>query len=326
MTTSTDPGQQLALARAIEAAAEIAKNTPLFYSESPPPILNETRNTSNDAPPLNGTTSKRKMMNDKHFALKENEGDAEKRLARSRQRNREHARRTRLRKKKQLEALQVKVKSLEQEGRALKQSIEECSIASILVGLSSGTQDVASLLDLEEEEEHPPEQHHQSVRVTRVGKRKRFVVENGPVQQPLKLKCDGGKTTLIGGEKTHINWKSGVYSDENGVQHKLTPLQLESLRRERNRMHAKMTRDRKKSFISSVEQTIVQLERDNERMRNVLTKVAELTGSESVTPVDSPKLVPIDTPDIQDEDAADTTSLASKLHDHLHNSFNLSAS
>jgi hypothetical protein len=169
-------------------------------------------------------------MNDKHFALKENEGDAEKRLARSRQRNREHARRTRLRKKKQLEALQVKVKSLEQEGRALKQSIEECSIASILVGLSSGTQDVASLLDLEEEEEHPPEQHHQAVRVTRVGKRKRFVVENGPVQQPLKLKCDGGKTTLIGGEKTHINWKSGVYSDENGVQHKLTPLQLESLR------------------------------------------------------------------------------------------------
>ena len=91
-------------------------------------------------------------------------------------------------------------------------------------------------------------------------------------------------------------------------------------------MHAKMTRDRKKSFISSVEKTIVQLERDNERMRNVLTKVAELTGSESVTPVDSPKLVPIDTPDIQDEEAADITSLASKLHDHLHNSFNLSAS
>jgi hypothetical protein len=93
-------------------------------------------------------------------------------------------------------------------------------------------------------------------------------------------------------------------------------------------MHAKMTRDRKKSFISSVEQTIVQLERDNERMRNVLTKVAEMTGSESVTPVDSPKLVPIDTPDIQDEEAAsaDTTSLASKLHEHLHNSFNLAAS
>jgi hypothetical protein len=68
-----------------------------------------------------------------------------------------------------------------------------------------------------------------SVKVTQVGKRKRFVVENGPVQQLLKLQFEGGKTTLIGWEKTHINWKSGVYSDENGVQHELTPLQLESL-------------------------------------------------------------------------------------------------
>lgn len=89
-----------------------------------------------------------------------------------------------------------------------------------------------------------------------------------------------------------------------------------------------MTRDRKKSFVSSVVQTIVQLERDNERMRNVLTKVAELTGSETVTPVGSPKLVPINTPDIQDEVVSADTSLAlaSKLNDHLHNSFNLSAS
>jgi hypothetical protein len=58
-----------------------------------------------------------------------------------------------------------------------------------------------------------------------------------------------------------------------------------------------MTRDRKKSFISPVEQTIVQLERDNQQMRNIWTKVADLTGSESVTPVGSPKLVPINTPD-----------------------------
>lgn len=226
MASLSDPGQQLALARAIEAAAEIAKNAPaLFYSEPP---LNETQNQSNDAPTSNGTTNKRNM-NAKHFSLKENDGDAEKRLARSRQRNREHARRTRLRKKAQLEALQVKAKSLQEEGRALKQSIEDCSIASILVGLSSGTQQTASLLDLEGEEE-PSAEQHPSVKVTHVGKRKRFVVENGPVQQPLKLQCKGGKTELIGGEKTHINWKRGVYSDENGEQHQLTPLELESLR------------------------------------------------------------------------------------------------
>ena len=59
--------------------------------------------------------------------------------------------------------------------------------------------------------------------------------------QPLKIKIDG-KPTLIGGGKTHINWKSGVYIDENGTHRQLTLEQLEALRRERNRMHAKMTR------------------------------------------------------------------------------------
>ena len=41
-------------------------------------------------------------------------------------------------------------------------------------------------------------------------------------------------------------------------------------RRERNRMHAKMTRDRKKSFITCVEKTIAQLEKDNQKMRDTL--------------------------------------------------------
>lgn len=84
-------------------------------------------------------------------------------------------------------------------------------------------------------------------------------------------------------------------------------------------MHAKMTRDRKKSFISSIQETIVRLERDNTRMRDVLTKVADMTGSESVTPVDSPKLMPIDTPDIHEE--CEDEDLASELNEHP---FNLS--
>ena len=35
-------------------------------------------------------------------------------------------------------------------------------------------------------------------------------------------------------------------------------------------MHAKMTRDRKKNFISCVEKTIAQLERENQKMRETL--------------------------------------------------------
>jgi hypothetical protein len=82
------------------------------------------------------------------------------------------------------------------------------------------------------------------------GKRKRFVSDASSSSstcdqrcpsQPLKIKING-KPTLIGGGRTHINWKSGVYVDENGTHRQLTHDQLEALRRERNRMHAKMTR------------------------------------------------------------------------------------
>jgi len=57
--------------------------------------------------------------------------------------------------------------------------------------------------------------------------------------------------------------------------------------RERNRMHAKMTRDRKKLFISSIEKTIADLEEHNKRMRGILAKQA-LRHSGCVTPDLSP--------------------------------------
>jgi hypothetical protein len=156
------------------------------------------------------------------------EEDSERRMARSRERNREHARRTRLRKKAQLQVLQSKVKELQAKSQVLKQSLEECSIASILVGLSSGNQNcpIESLL-LEATKAEGPDI------VKLVGsKRKRFVSEDmteKPTAQPLRINING-ETTLIGGGRTNINWKSGVYSDGSGAQRQLTQGQLEGLR------------------------------------------------------------------------------------------------
>ncbi len=48
-------------------------------------------------------------------------------------------------------------------------------------------------------------------------------------------------------------------------------------------MHAKMTRDRKKLFITSVEKTISDLEEHNKLMRDILAKQA-LRHSACVTP------------------------------------------
>lgn len=211
--------------------------------------------------------------------------DAEQRLARSRDRNREHARRTRLRKKQQLEALQKRVKELQEESKLLKQTIEECSIASILLGLSSGdSTDTDDDLDLKGIESVISTAAKEKTFFTVTGKRKRFVSDADINPAPMKLKIRG-KTTLVGGpsNKAQINWKTGVYLDDSGEQQQLTPKELEALRRERNRMHAKMTRDRKKLFINSVEKTISDLEENNKRMRQILAKQA-LRHSPCVTP------------------------------------------
>lgn len=187
---------------------------------------------SNDASSVN--SAENSASGEKAF--EESEEDAGKRLARSRERNREHARRTRMRKKAQLEALESKVRGLEAEKKVLKQKIEECSIASILVGLAEPDQEdqqdnTTSLLD-DTIKKTEADDNGARISMLTTGKRKRFASvdnsEENRTPQPLKLRIDG--ETRVIGPNSHINWKSGVYSDEDGVQRQLTSEQLENLR------------------------------------------------------------------------------------------------
>mmetsp|Transcript_23391 Transcript_23391/g.26219 ORF Transcript_23391/g.26219 Transcript_23391/m.26219 type:complete len:431 (-) Transcript_23391:1827-3119(-) len=222
------------------------------------------------------------------------EDDIECRVARSRERNREHARRTRKRKKAQLEALQEKVIILQGKNKSLKQNLEDCSIASILIGLSftedgdSRDATIQSLIkEASELESKDISRKNVGGEGTGAVKRKRVVSDasdtavaansstDNAASFPLKLEING-QTTLFGGDgRTHINWKNGIYTDDNGSRSQLTKLQLESLRRERNRIHAKMTRDRKKSFIATIVKTIEELESSNQRMNAVLQDVLQ---------------------------------------------------
>jgi len=73
-----------------------------------------------------------------------------------------------------------------------------------------------------------------------------------------------------------VNWKNGTYRDPaTGQQTPLSADDLERLRKERNRMHAKMTRDRKKMFVASIGEAISRLEADNNAMREALGKHEE---------------------------------------------------
>jgi hypothetical protein len=266
------------LAAALAAAAALAINggTFLYDSAATVPGASSDRGTNSASPPpraesptrspihitssssnsdcekqdhhdddnINGAIDNENNDNDGAIG---NEEDAERRMARSRERNREHARRTRRRKKAQLEALQSKVQCLQAENKSLKQSLEECRIASILVGFSvSDGDDRDATIQLLVNEANEIEGKDIFKRLMG-GKRTRFVsdasdiasngtgvstsvLSGGSVSIPLKIKING-QTTLIGGDnQSHLNWKTGVYTDENGVRSILTNQQLESLR------------------------------------------------------------------------------------------------
>lgn len=152
---------------------------------------------------------------------------AEDGLARSRDRNREHARKTRLRKKVHLQTLQKKVKDLQDENKLLRQTIEECSIASILLGLSSGDCKNSTSDELNDKSNIT-----ERTFFTISGKRKRFVSDAGEFPtRPMKLNIKG-TVTVVGGNssRSQINWKTGVFVDEEGQEQQLSNEELEALR------------------------------------------------------------------------------------------------
>ena len=165
--------------------------------------------------------------------------DYDERRHRNRERNKEHARKTRVRKKEQLQALKSRVSELEEEGRRLKQSIQECSVASILLGLSAGSASAAAGGKGEHQDGilpkasgSPSSNFGASLACS---KRKRFLSLDGedPTPPPMQLNIKG-QITLVGGPssegKTNINWKTGVYVDDKGKRQQLTKSELETLR------------------------------------------------------------------------------------------------
>ncbi|KAL7477904.1 hypothetical protein ACHAW6_003692 [Cyclotella cf. meneghiniana] len=214
--------------------------------------------------------------------------DEMQRKNRNRERNKEHARKTRMRKKEQLDFLKSRVHELEEEGRRLKQEVEACNVASILIGLSSGdgnrapTEDITCPSAASASLQPSPASFSETLSG---GKRKRFLSLDGadPNPSPMELNIKG-QVTLVGGAgnngKTQMNWKTGVYFDENGKRQQLTSSELKALRRERNRMHAKMTRDRKKCFVASLKRVISKLEEENQSFRELLERSQEEKNNE----------------------------------------------
>eukprot|EP00611_Tribonema_gayanum_P013312 TRINITY_DN2414_c0_g3_i1.p1 TRINITY_DN2414_c0_g3~~TRINITY_DN2414_c0_g3_i1.p1 ORF type:complete len:557 (+),score=201.65 TRINITY_DN2414_c0_g3_i1:46-1671(+) len=166
-------------------------------------------------------------------------------LAANRERNRVHAQKTRQRKKARLLDLQRKVAELREERGALQQAIDERATASLLLRLGN---EVPS-----SEEHEAAEGNHEAVFDADA-----FTDEEGEEDD----EADAGG--LLDQIPAHLSCDLSS----------LSPTERERIRRERNRLHAKRTRTRKKLIFMDLEKQIRVLQKQVQRFRDVLQQAA----------------------------------------------------
>jgi hypothetical protein len=181
----------------------------------------------------------------------------------SRERNRIHARKTRQRKKDQMQNLQGRADELKEEQIHLRQRINEKHTASILIGLfskDSQTQESEEDPLIEELLRRPVEEIPAADKIPELpalilpGQHASTKVKaTSAVAKRNELPDDGIDYDLLGKDRS-----------------KCTLEELDQIRRERNRMHAKRTRDRKRLFTDEMAEMCRKLEEENDLLHNHL--------------------------------------------------------
>lgn len=203
-------------------------------------------------------------------------------IEKTRERNREHAKKTRLRKKASLEGLKARLIELQLEASRLQQILDENNTANILLCLSnkndscnnpfrfSSSEDAFDMnsavltgniiAQLRNKVRSEAAEHFKSRSSSSDYFTSDFCAEETFDNDAMEAACDGeSRDSEVGA------------SDTNDPDAKKSPSQLiDNIRKERNRMHAKFTRDRKKLFTSELQQLISSLERQNLMMMNRL--------------------------------------------------------
>ena len=175
----------------------------------------------------------------------------------SRERNRIHARKTRQRKKEQMMTLTQRADGLKSEQIRLMQCINEKTTASILVGLFAS--DVVA----------GDQQQVEDPRVEALLRRPSDDIPDAAMLPELPALILPGqhnakKLKSSGSEPQMALPDDGIDYDLLGKDRsKCSVAELDKIRRERNRMHAKRTRDRKRFFMEEMAEMCQQLEDEN---------------------------------------------------------------
>jgi hypothetical protein len=206
----------------------------------------------------------------------------------SRERNKMHARKTRQRKKEQMKTLEKQVEVLKLKQVDLKGLIEEKNTANILVELYSKTKEDSTSMD---------------PRIEELLKRKtEDIPDSTKVPELPALILPGHHSNRRGEENAVAEYPNDGIDYELLAKDRATCNQseLDRIRRERNRMHAKRTRDRKRIFVEEMESIIKELERENKLLRDHFVSISDSlsSGSGENTPClgRSPEVGPLSTP------------------------------
>lgn len=185
---------------------------------------------------------------------------AEDRKARNRERNRLHARKTRQRKKQHVQELQLKIWGLRQERQRLLQLSTEHRTAGVLLALScSPTRFIQGGVGASSAS--PQSQHALAPAAARDWNRELASHEETlrKITQEFENMDGGqhaGEEACSGALDDSRRSSEGVFvskggDSSRGAASKGTLADRTALRRERNRMHAKRTRNRKKLFVEA---------------------------------------------------------------------------
>lgn len=198
----------------------------------------------------------------------------------SRERNRIHARKTRLRKKEQMQTLQGKADELKAEQIRLKQVINDKNTANILVGLfatsSSEKKDMCAASVANEDpliEELLRRTTSDIPDSTNISELPSLILPGQHASKKLK----GSSPSSPESSSSAVATAAAAELDD-GIDYDLlgkdraacSPEELDKIRRERNRMHAKRTRDRKRIFMEELAEICRKLEDENDLLRSHL--------------------------------------------------------
>jgi hypothetical protein len=240
---------------------------------------------------------------------------ADERLKKNRERNKSHAKRARERKKNHISALKNRIGDLEDESMTLRAKVDARYTANVLLGLSNISGGSLFTLSSTEKEkgnggfikssssvcrdlDKLTEKHRKEIlsQQQEIEDNQNSLLQQCTIQQEIRKKIElqmsetaaeqneafsaqlNGVEDAVLGSGFSGSGKNGKNGNGRG---KYTPQERESIRRERNRIHAKKTRDKKKIFLESSEKIICSLEQDVHTLREYLVEFNLMSTEEA---------------------------------------------